>query len=251
MKLVSWNVNGIRSCLKKGFMDFFTEADADIFCVQEIKIVKGDIDIQMNGYNEYNEYWNYAQKKGYAGTAVFSKKEPLSAKTGIGVDIHDKEGRVITLEFEDFFLVNVYTPNAGIGLKRLSYRMQWEDDFRDYLTALPKQVIVFGDFNVAHKAIDLRNPLDNRQSAGFSDEERKKFTELLDTGFIDSFRYLYPEARNKYTYWSYKFGARQRNAGWRIDYGCITSGLKGKLKNFTMNSDILGSDHCPVTLEIF
>ncbi len=250
MKIVSWNVNGLRACVNKGFMDFFNTADADIFCVQEIKLKQGDIDLKTEGYHDY---WNYAQKKGYSGTAVFSKSEPLSVKKGMGIEAHDKEGRITTLEYANFFLVNVYAPNSGVELARLSYRMQWEDDFRRFVTLLgeKKPVVFCGDFNVAHKEIDLKNPSSNHHTAGFTDEEREKFTLLLKAGFIDSFRYLYPNARDKYTYWSYKFGARKRNAGWRIDYGCISNSLEKELKSFTINSDILGSDHCPITLEIF
>ncbi len=250
MKIVSWNVNGLRACFGKGFAGFFESADADIFCVQETKLQRGDFDFEPLGYFAF---WNDAEKKGYAGTAVFSKKEPIASAYGIGLHAHDHEGRVITLEFESFYLVNVYVPNAGEELKRLSYRMEWDKAFRGYLTTLDekKSVIVCGDFNVAHKEIDLKNPAANRHTAGFTDEERAGFTDLLDAGFTDSFRYLYPDRRDAYTYWSYRFGARARNAGWRIDYACISDRLKPQLRGFTIHSDILGSDHCPVSIDIF
>jgi len=250
MKIVSWNVNGLRACYGKGFVDFFKQVDADIFCVQETKLQQGDIALDLPGYAEY---WNYAERKGYSGTAVFSRKEALTASYGIGTPEHDTEGRVITLEFEDFYFVCVYVPNSGEGLKRLSYRMEWDDAFRDYLLALDakKPVVVCGDFNVAHQEIDLKNPATNHQTAGFTDEERAKFTELLDAGFVDSFRKLYPDATDQYTYWTYRFNARARNAGWRIDYGCISQRATDSLHSFTIHDGVMGSDHCPVELEIF
>jgi exodeoxyribonuclease-3 len=249
MKLVSWNVNGLRACVKKGFLDYFKEVDADIFCVQETKLQEGQIDLDLEGYYDY---WNYAEKKGYSGTAVFTKDKPLSIKYGLGIEEHDKEGRVITLEYEEFYLVNVYTPNSQRELARLDYRMIWEDDFRDHLKELDKikPVILCGDLNVAHKEIDLKNPSSNRKNAGFTDEERGKMTELLESGFIDSFRYFYPEKEDAYTWWSYITRARERNAGWRIDYFIVSEKLKDKLKDAQIHSEIMGSDHCPVFLEI-
>ncbi|UEL46984.1 exodeoxyribonuclease III [Terrisporobacter hibernicus] len=249
MKLISWNVNGIRACVSKNFMDFFNEVDADIFCLQETKLQENQIDLQLEGYFQY---WNYAKKKGYSGTAIFTKKEPLSVTYGINIEEHDQEGRVITLEFEDFYMVTVYTPNSQSELKRLDYRMKWEDDFRLYLKKLDerKPVIICGDLNVAHKEIDLKNPKTNRKNAGFTDEERNKFTELLNEGFIDTFRYFYPEEANIYSWWSYRFKAREKNAGWRIDYFCTSEKLKERLVSAKIHTDVLGSDHCPVELII-
>ena len=249
MKLISWNVNGIRACVSKNFMDFFNEVDADIFCLQETKLQENQIDLQLEGYFQY---WNYAKKKGYSGTAIFTKKEPLSVTYGINIEEHDQEGRVITLEFEDFYMVTVYTPNSQSELKRIDYRMKWEDDFRSYLKKLDerKPVIVCGDLNVAHKEIDLKNPKTNRKNAGFTDEERNKFTELLNEGFIDTFRYFYPEEANIYSWWSYRFKAREKNAGWRIDYFCTSEKLKERLVSAKIHTDVLGSDHCPVELII-
>lgn len=246
-KLISWNVNGLRACLNKGFMDFFRDMDADIFCIQETKLSKGQVELELEGYSQF---WNYAEKKGYSGTAVFSKIEPLSYSYGIGIDKHDNEGRVITLEFEDYFLVNVYTPNAKRGLERLDYRMEWEDAFRSYLKSLDnkKPVVVCGDLNVAHREIDLRNPSTNRNSAGFTDQERGKFTELLESGFIDTFRHFYPDRENAYTWWSYMFNAREKNVGWRIDYFCTSEALKANLLKSSIHDQIMGSDHCPVEL---
>ncbi len=249
MKLISWNVNGIRACVGKNFMEFFNEVNADIFCLQETKLQENQIDLQLDGYHQY---WNYAKKKGYSGTAIFTKKEPLSVMYGINIEEHDQEGRVITLEFEDFYMVTVYTPNSQNELKRLDYRMKWEDDFRNYLKELDdkKPVIVCGDLNVAHKEIDLKNPKTNRGNAGFTDEERNKFTELLDAGFIDTFRYFYPDKENIYSWWSYRFKAREKNAGWRIDYFCVSEKLKDRLVSASIHTEVLGSDHCPVELVI-
>lgn len=248
-KLISWNVNGLRSCMGKGFMDFFDSVDADIFCLQEIKLSEGQI--EWNKENYYS-YWNYAEKKGYSGTAVFSKEKPLSVKYGIGIDEHDHEGRVITLEFENFYMVTVYTPNSQRGLTRLEYRMKWEDDFRNFLNGLRKNkpVVVTGDMNVAHKEIDLKNPKTNRKNAGFTDEERQKMTELLDSGFIDTFRYFYPDAEQRYSWWSYMFKSREKNAGWRIDYFLASKELEDKLISAEIHDEVLGSDHCPVELVI-
>lgn len=250
MKLVSWNVNGLRACLNKGFIDFFTQIDADIFCVQETKMQEGQVDIELAGYEKY---WNYAIKKGYSGTAVFTRLKPLAVAYGMNNAEHDQEGRLITLEFEEFFLVNVYTPNSQRDLVRLDYRMKWEDAFREYLQQLDKTkpVIVCGDINVAHQEIDLKNPKTNKRNAGFTDEERGKFTELLQGGFTDSFRYLYPDKENAYTWWSYMMGARSRNIGWRIDYFLISNRLKEQVKEAVIYPEIMGSDHCPVGLEIF
>ncbi len=250
MKIVSWNVNGLRACYGKGFTDFFTAGNADIFCVQETKLQRGDFEFDRP---DYFDYWNDAEKKGYSGTAVFTKQEPIAVTYGIGIDAHDHEGRVITLEFDGFYFVNVYVPNAGEELKRLSYRMEWDEAFRAYLTSLDakKSVIVCGDFNVAHQPIDLKNPSANKHTAGFTDEEREGFTKLLSAGFTDSFRHLYPDKRDAYTYWSYRFGARARNAGWRIDYACISQRLNSELREFTIHSDVMGSDHCPVSIDIF
>ena len=249
MKLISWNVNGIRACVGKNFMEFFNEVNADIFCLQETKLQENQIDLQLDGYHQY---WNYAKKKGYSGTAIFTKKEPLSVMYGINIEEHDQEGRVITLEFEDFYMVTVYTPNSQNELKRLDYRMKWEDDFRNYLKKLDdkKPVIVCGDLNVAHKEIDLKNPKTNRKNAGFTDEERSKFTELMEAGFIDTFRYFYPDKENIYSWWSYRFKAREKNAGWRIDYFCISEKLEDRLVSASIHTEVLGSDHCPVELVI-
>ncbi|WP_077369099.1 exodeoxyribonuclease III [Anaerosalibacter sp. Marseille-P3206] len=249
MKLVSWNVNGLRACVKKGFLDYFEEVNADMFCVQETKLQEGQIDLDLEGYHQY---WNYAEKKGYSGTAIFTKKEPLSVKYGVGIEEHDQEGRVITLEYEDFYLVNVYTPNSQRELARLDYRMTWENMFREYLKELDsvKPVILCGDLNVAHKEIDLKNPSSNRKNAGFTDEERGKMTELLEADFIDSFRYFYPDKEDAYTWWSYITKARERNAGWRIDYFIVSKKLEKRLIDAQIHSEILGSDHCPVVLEI-
>lgn len=244
-KLISWNVNGIRACVTKGFLDFFNEVDADIFCIQESKLQAGQIDLDLPGYHQY---WNYADKKGYSGTAVFTKEEPLSVSYGLGIDEHDHEGRVITVEFPNYYLVNCYTPNSKSGLLRLPYRMIWEDAFRNYLTGLNKPVIFCGDLNVAHKEIDLKNPKSNRKNAGFTDEERGKFTELLDAGFIDTYRYFYPDQTDIYSWWSYRFHARERNAGWRIDYFGVSDCLKEQLVSAHIHTEILGSDHCPVEL---
>ena len=249
MKLISWNVNGIRACVGKNFMEFFNEVNADIFCLQETKLQENQIDLHLEGYHQY---WNYAKKKGYSGTAIFTKKEPLSVMYGINIEEHDQEGRVITLEFEDFYMVTVYTPNSQNELKRLDYRMKWEDDFRNYLKELDdkKPVIVCGDLNVAHKEIDLKNPKTNRKNAGFTDEERNKFTELMEAGFIDTFRYFYPDKENIYSWWSYRFKAREKNAGWRIDYFCVSEKLKDRLVSASIHTEVLGSDHCPVELVI-
>lgn len=248
MKLVSWNVNGLRACVQKGFLDFFKEIDADIFCIQESKLQAGQIDLDLEGYHQY---WNYAVKKGYSGTAVFTKKEPLSVSYGIGIEEHDQEGRVITLEYEQFYFVTVYTPNSQSELARLSYRMQWEDDFLAYLKKLEekKPVIFCGDLNVAHKEIDLKNPKTNRKNAGFTDEERAKFTQLIENGFIDTYRYFYPDQEGIYSWWSYRFKAREKNAGWRIDYFCVSESLKACLRDAKIHTDVFGSDHCPVELE--
>lgn len=247
MKLISWNVNGLRACIDKGFMEFFQKIDADIFCMQEIKLQEGQINLELLGYYQY---WNYASKKGYSGTAIFTKKEPVSASCGIGLEEHDNEGRVITLEFEDYYIVNVYAPNAKRELERLDYRMNWEDAFRFYILKLEatKPVILCGDMNVAHNEIDLKNPASNKKNAGFTDEERGKFSELLNTGFIDSFRTLYPETKDAYTWWSYMFKAREKNVGWRIDYFVISEKLRDRLSGTYIHSDIMGSDHCPVEL---
>lgn len=249
MKLISWNVNGIRACAGKGFLEFFKEADADIFCIQESKMQEGQLELDLPGYRQY---WNYAERKGYSGTAVFTKKEPLSVVNGMGIPEHDKEGRVITLEFEDFYMVTVYTPNSQNELARLDYRMTWEDAFLAYLKKLEenKPVIVCGDMNVAHKEIDLKNPKTNRKNAGFTDEEREKFSILLDNGFVDTFRYFYPEQEGIYSWWSYRFKAREKNAGWRIDYFLVSEVLKEKLKDAKILTEVFGSDHCPVELDI-
>ncbi|MFB0972610.1 MAG: exodeoxyribonuclease III [Tissierellia bacterium] len=249
MKLVSWNVNGLRAAMTKGFMDYFCEIDADIFALQEIKLSNGQIEMDIPGYYEY---WNYADKKGYSGTAIFTKIKPLNVSYGLGIDEHDTEGRVITLEFEDFHFVVVYTPNAKRKLERLDYRMVWEDEFRNYLNRLDevKPVILCGDLNVAHKEIDLKNPSTNRRSAGFTDEERGRFTQLLESGFVDSFRHFYPDLEGAYTWWSYLTKARERNAGWRIDYFVVSEKIVDNMKSAQIHSHIMGSDHCPVYLEL-
>lgn len=249
MKLISWNVNGIRACVQKGFLDFFKETEADIFCIQESKMQEGQLDLALEGYYQY---WNYAEKKGYSGTAVFTKEKPISVQNGIGIAEHDTEGRVITLEFPQFYLITVYTPNSKEELLRLSYRMQWEDDFRIYLKRLEqnKPVIVCGDMNVAHQDIDLKNPKTNHKNAGFSDEEREKFGVLLENGFIDTFRYFYPEQEGIYSWWSYRFRSREKNSGWRIDYFLTSGSLKDKLKDAIIHTKVMGSDHCPVELLI-
>ncbi len=249
MKLISWNVNGLRACVQKGFLEYFKEVDADMFCVQETKLQEGQIQLDLEGYEQY---WNYAVKKGYSGTAIFTKKKPLSVRYGVGIAEHELEGRVITLEFDTFYLVDVYTPNSKQALERLDYRMVWEDVFRDYLKELDavKPVILCGDLNVAHKEIDLKNPKTNKRNAGFTDEERGKMTELLESGFIDTFRYFYPDQKDAYSWWSYMGRAREKNTGWRIDYFVVSERLKDKLKDAQIHSDILGSDHCPVVLEI-
>lgn len=249
MKFISWNVNGLRACVQKGFLDFFNSIDADFFCIQESKLQAGQIDLDLSGYHQY---WNYAEKKGYSGTAIFAKNEPLSVSYGIGIEEHDREGRVITLEYDNFYLVTCYTPNSQNELKRLPYRMQWEDDFREYLKTLDakKPVILCGDLNVAHNEIDLKNPKTNRKNAGFSDEERAKMTELLGSGFTDTFRYFYPDAEGIYSWWSYRFKAREKNAGWRIDYFITSKRINDKLKKAAIHTDVLGSDHCPVEVDI-
>ena len=249
MKLISWNVNGLRACVNKNFMEDFKKLDADIFCLQETKLQEGQIDLDLPGYHQY---WNYAEKKGYSGTAIFTKTEPLSAACGIGVEEHDHEGRVITLEFAGFYLVTVYTPNSQDGLARLDYRMRWEDDFLHYIKGLDekKPVIYCGDLNVAHREIDLKNPKTNRKNAGFTDEERAKMTHLLESGFVDTFRALYPDKTGAYSWWSYRFNARKNNAGWRIDYFIVSDRLKDKIVRAEILADIEGSDHCPVLLEL-
>lgn len=249
MKLISWNVNGLRACVGKGFLDFMKEADADVFCIQESKLQEGQIELPLEGYHQY---WNYAEKKGYSGTALFSKTEPLSVTCGIGVEEHDHEGRVITAEYADFYVVTCYTPNSQDGLTRLDYRMSWEDAFLAYLKGLEKKkpVIFCGDLNVAHKEIDLKNPKSNRNNAGFTDQERGKFTKLLEAGFIDTFRYFYPDQEGIYSWWSYRFQARERNAGWRIDYFCVSECLKNRLKSAAIHTEVFGSDHCPVELVV-
>ncbi len=249
MKLISWNVNGIRACLKKGFEDFFGQADADIFCIQESKCQEGQVKLALPGYSQY---WNSAVKKGYSGTAVFTKEEPLSVAYGIGIEEHDQEGRTITLEFPGFYLVNVYAPNSQDGLARLPYRMEWERDFLAYLLKLREKrpVIFCGDLNVAHQEIDLKNPKSNRKNPGFSDEERACFTKALESGFIDTFRYFYPELEGAYSWWSYRFNSRARNAGWRIDYFCASPELEKSLQDAKILSEVTGSDHCPVELRL-
>ena len=249
MKLISWNVNGLRACMGKGFLDFFQAEDADIFCLQETKLQEGQIRLELPGYYQY---WNYAEKKGYSGTAVFTKEEPLNVTYGIGIEEHDHEGRVITLEFPAFYMVTVYTPNSQDQLARLDYRMKWEEDFLAYLKTLEqkKPVIFCGDLNVAHQEIDLKNPKTNRKNAGFTDEERAKFTTITQSGFIDTFRYFYPDLENAYSWWSYRFHAREKNAGWRIDYFVVSECLKNCLQDALIYKDIMGSDHCPVGLLI-
>lgn len=247
MKLISWNVNGLRACMQKGFLDFFNEADADIFCIQESKLSEGQLTLDLP---DYQQYWNYAEKKGYSGTAVFTKEEPVSVSYGIGVEKHDHEGRVITLEFPAFYMVTCYTPNAQRELTRLSYRMEWEDSFQNYIRSLDtvKPVIICGDLNVAHSEIDLKNPKSNRGNAGFTDEERSKMTAFLDSGFTDTFRYFYPDLTGAYSWWSYMFHAREKNAGWRIDYFLSSSRLDKKLTGAAIHSSVFGSDHCPIEL---
>ena len=249
LKFISWNVNGLRACYDKGFADAFNRLEADFFCLQETKMQEGQLDVQFEGYQSY---WNYAEKKGYSGTAIFSKVKPLSVTYGLGIEEHDHEGRVITLELESYYLITVYTPTSQEELRRLDYRMKWDDDFRAYLKKLEekKPVIVCGDLNVAHKEIDLKNPKTNRKNAGFTDEERAKFTTLLESGFTDTFRYFYPEQEGIYSWWSYRFKAREKNAGWRIDYFLTSDSLKDKLRGAQIHTDILGSDHCPVELTI-
>ncbi|UDM80584.1 exodeoxyribonuclease III [Vagococcus fluvialis] len=249
MKLISWNVNGLRAVVKKGFEDIFAEIDADVFCLQETKLQEGQIDLELEGYHQY---WNYAVKKGYSGTAIFSKKEALSVKYGIGIEEHDQEGRVITVEYEDFYLVNCYTPNAQAELKRIEYRLKWEEDFLMFLKELEKTkpVILCGDLNVAHNNIDLKNWKTNRKNPGFSDQERAAFTNFLANGFVDSFRHFYPDLEGAYSWWSYRFNARQNNSGWRIDYFCVSEGLVPKMEDSFILSDVFGSDHCPVGLTL-
>lgn len=249
MKCVSWNVNGLRAVVKKNFLEFFNEVDADIFCVQESKMQEGQLELDLPGYYQY---FNYAEKKGYSGTAIFAKKEPLNVVLGMGIEEFDHEGRVITLEYPEFYFVTVYTPNAQSELARLDFRMAWEDAFRDYLTGLDKvkPVIVCGDLNVAHQEIDLKNPKNNRGSAGFSDEEREKFTKLLESGFIDTYRFFNPDQEGAYTWWSYRFKAREKNIGWRIDYFLISERLKEKIKTAAIYHETMGSDHCPIGIEI-
>lgn len=248
-KLISWNVNGLRACMGKGFMDFFDKADADIICLQEIKLSEGQFNWEKEGYYVY---YNYAEKKGYSGTAIYTKERPVTVSYGIGIDEHDHEGRVITLEFDNYYVVTVYTPNSQSELARLDYRMRWEDDFRTYLNELrrEKPVIVCGDMNVAHKEIDLKNPKTNRKNAGFTDQEREKMTELLESGFIDTFRYFYPDTEGIYSWWSYRFKAREKNAGWRIDYFLVSEELKQQIKSAAIHTAVMGSDHCPVELKI-
>lgn len=249
MKFISWNVNGIRACVQKGFLDFFQEIDADIFCLQETKMQEGQLELELPGYYQY---WNSAVKKGYSGTAIFTKKEPLHVEYGIGIEEHDQEGRVITLEFEDYYFITVYTPNSQNELARLPYRMKWEEDFLAYLKKLEekKPVIFCGDLNVAHKEIDLKNPKTNRKNAGFTDEERGKFSNLLEHGFVDTYRYFYPEQEGIYSWWSYRFKAREKNAGWRIDYFVVSECLKDRLVDAKIHTEVFGSDHCPVELEM-
>ena len=249
MKMISWNVNGLRAAVGKGFLDYFKKADADIFSLQETKLQAGQIDLELEGYHQY---WNYAEKKGYSGVAAFTKKEPMNVTYGIGVEEHDHEGRVITMEFENFYHVTVYTPNSQAENARLDYRMDWDDAFRAYVKGLDakKPVIICGDLNVAHNEIDLKNPKTNRRSAGFTDEERGKFTELLEAGFVDTFRHFYPDMKEIYSWWSYRFKAREKNAGWRIDYYVTSESLREKLVDAKIHTQVMGSDHCPVELEI-
>lgn len=249
MKLISWNVNGIRACITKGFEESFQKLDADIFCIQETKCQENQVKLELPGYYQY---WNFANRKGYSGTAVFTRQEPMNVVNGIGIEEHDKEGRVITLEFEKFYLVTVYTPNSQSELKRLSYRMEWERDFMAYLLKLQekKPVVCCGDLNVAHQDIDLKNPKSNRKNPGFTDEERECFTRVLQSGFIDTFRYFYPDQEGVYSWWSYRFSARAKNTGWRIDYFCVSDSLKNRLKDAKILTDVMGSDHCPVELDM-
>ena len=249
MRYISWNVNGIRACVNKGFKESFDKLDADIFAIQESKMQKDQLSLELDGYYQY---WNYAKKKGYSGTAVFTRKEPLNVIYGMGIEEHDQEGRMITLEFEDFYFICVYVPNSQEGLKRLDYRMKWEDDFRSYILELDKKkpVIVCGDMNVAHKEIDLKNPSSNHKNPGFTDDEREKMGILLDSGFVDSFRYKYPDKTEAYSWWSYRFNSRARNAGWRIDYFLVSEKLKDKIVDASIHSEVMGSDHCPIELEI-
>ena len=249
MKFISWNVNGIRACAGKGFLDFFRQADADVFCLQETKLQAGQLELDLPGYYQY---WNYAEKKGYSGTALFTRQEPLSVTYGIGIPDHDREGRVITAEFPDYYVVTCYTPNSQNELARLDYRMEWEDAWLGYLKGLEerKPVIFCGDLNVAHQEIDLKNPKTNRKNAGFTDQEREKFTRLLEAGFVDTYRYFYPQQEGVYSWWSYRFKAREKNAGWRIDYFCVSETLKSRLESAAIHTEILGSDHCPVELVI-
>ena len=248
-RFISWNVNGIRACINKDFYESFEKLNGDIFCLQETKVQEGQVELELEGYHQY---WNYAEKKGYSGTAIFTKEEPLNVTYGLEIEEHDTEGRVITLEFENYYFLTVYTPNARDGLVRLDYRMEWEDAFRDFVKKLDekKPVILCGDLNVAHNEIDLKNPSANRKNPGFTDEERGKFTQLLESGFVDTFRYLYPDLEEAYSWWSYRFRARDRNAGWRIDYFVISQSIKDKIREAKIHSDIFGSDHCPVELEI-
>ncbi len=248
-KLISWNVNGIRACAGKGFLDFFRQADADVFCLQETKLQAGQLELDLPGYYQY---WNYAEKKGYSGTALFTRQEPLSVTYGIGIPDHDREGRVITAEFPDYYVVTCYTPNSQNELARLDYRMEWEDAWLGYLKGLEerKPVIFCGDLNVAHQEIDLKNPKTNRKNAGFTDQEREKFTRLLEAGFVDTYRYFYPQQEGVYSWWSYRFKAREKNAGWRIDYFCVSETLKSRLESAAIHTEILGSGHCPVELVI-
>lgn len=249
MKIVSWNVNGIRACVRKGFLDYFSNVDADIFCIQESKLQAGQIELELKGYHQY---WNYALKKGYSGTAIFTKQKPLSVSYGLGNTDEEPEGRIITLEYETFFMITVYTPNAKRDLSRLDYRLQWEDDIRRYLIELDqiKPVILCGDLNVAHHEIDLKNPRTNKGNSGFTEEEREKMTKLLEAGFVDSFRYLYPEKQDVYTWWSYMNKVRERNIGWRIDYFILSKRIAERIKDVASHSEILGSDHCPIYIEI-
>jgi len=249
VKLISWNVNGLRACLTKGFLDFFNEVQADIFCIQESKLSEGQIELALDGYTQY---FNYAERKGYSGTAVFTKNKPINCTFGLGIPQHDKEGRIITLEYDEFYLINIYAPNSQTELARLEYRLTWEDDFRRYIQNLDfhKPVIFCGDLNVAHREIDLKNPQANRRNAGFTDEERSKFSQLLEAGFIDTYRHFYPEQQDAYSWWSYRFKARERNAGWRIDYFCTSARLRDRLEDANIYASVLGSDHCPAGLEI-
>lgn len=249
MKFISWNVNGIRACVKKGFEESFSDLDADIFCIQESKMQKDQLKLETPGYHQY---WNYAIRKGYSGTAIFTRKEPVSVTNGLGIEEHDQEGRLITLDMGDYYFLTVYVPNSQNELKRLEYRMKWEDDFREYVSKLSKEkpVIICGDMNVAHKEIDLKNPASNHHNPGFSDEERGKFQELLDAGFVDTFRYKYPDRRDIYSWWSYRFNSRENNAGWRIDYFLVSDYVKDKIVDAKIHNEIYGSDHCPVELEI-